>query len=305
MSGLVTSFRNEILPPDAAVVRVATGANWGEGPVWIPAERVVRWSDIPGNRILQFDPTTAATTVHRTKVEFTNGRTLDLTGTVIQCSHGRRAIESETGGVVTVLADSYNGVRLNSPNDVIVKSDNTIWFTDPPYGIVQAHEGHPGDREYGDNFVFRFDRATGTMTPAITDMEEPNGLAFSPDESLLYVSDTSSVLRTNGTGNRHIRMYDVIDGALCKNGRFFATVQDGVVDGLRVDVEGRVWASSSTGIVVFAPDGSELERIAVPEPVGNLCFGGDDGTDLYIAAATSLYKITTRVTDSARHGVLA
>ena len=304
MLGYETSFEKRILPPDAAVVQVSTGATWGEGPVWVPAERAVLWSDIPGNRILRYDATTGESSVHRADAEFTNGRTLDLDGTVIQCSHGRRAIESETGGIVTVLADSFNGVRLNSPNDVVVKSDGSIWFTDPPYGIVQAHEGHLGDREYGDNFVFRFDRATHTMTPVIIDMEEPNGLAFSPDESLLYVSDTSTALRTDGTGNHHIRVYDVVDGT-CKNGRFFATVEHGFVDGLRVDAAGHVWSSSATGIVVFAPDGVEIEQIPVPETVGNLCFGGVDGTDLYIAAGTSLYRIRTLVTDSARHGVIA
>jgi gluconolactonase len=205
-------------------------------------------------------------------------------------------------GEVTVLADSWNGHRFNSPNDIVVKSDGAIWFTDPPYGIFVEREGHPGEQEYGDNYVFRFEPATAAVVPVVIDMEEPNGLAFSPDESLLYIADTSCVLRQDGGGNRHLRVYDVVGGVLCKNGRFFATVEDGVVDGFRVDVYGNVWASSETAVVVFRPDGSELAHIPVPERIGNLCFGGDDGTDLYIAASTSLYRIPTLVTDCARHG---
>ncbi len=288
-----------LLQPDAALTCVATGATWSEGPVWIPALGVLRWSDIPGDRILQLDPATGRTSVHRTQVEFTNGRTLDLDGSVLQCSHGLRRIEREHDGEVTCVVDRWQGCRLNSPNDLVVASDGSIWFTDPPYGIVQAHEGHPGEREYGANHVFRLDRSSGVLTPVVTDVEEPNGLAFSPDESLLYVSDTSAALRTDGTGNHHIRVYDVLADGSCVGGRLFAEIAEGLSDGFRVDEAGRVWTSAGHSVQVFDPDGSLLLTIPVPETVGNLCFGGPDGTDLFIAASTSIYHLRTRTRDAA------
>ncbi|MEO7015555.1 MAG: SDR family oxidoreductase [Leifsonia sp.] len=169
----------DLVSADAKLRQLCTGATWSEGPVWIPGRDVVRWSDIPGNRILEAeaeaDALSGALSVYQTDVEFTNGRTLDDSGAVIQCSHGRRAIERDVDGQLTVLVDSWNGARFNSPNDVIVACDGTIWFTDPPYGIVQPHEGHPGEQEYGANFVFRFDPKTGSVHPVVTDLEEPNG----------------------------------------------------------------------------------------------------------------------------------
>ncbi len=282
---------------------MSTGSTWAEGPVWLPGERVVRWSDIPADRILEFrprtgDPAVGETVVHRTGVEFTNGRTLDLDGRVIQCSHGRRSVEREVDGMPTTLIDRIEGRRLNSPNDVVVRSDGTIWFTDPDYGITQAAEGHPGEHEYGAQHVFRFDEASGDIRPVIVDMEQPNGLAFSPDESVLYVSDTSGVLETDGSGNRWIRAYDVLDGGTCANGRVFADTAPGVPDGLRVDENGCVWASCSSAVVVFSPAGVELARVPVPETVSNLCFGGPDGRDLYLTATTSLYHLRTSVRDA-------
>ena len=280
-----------IIPAGVDVTRVVTGAAWSEGPVWMPDRGVLRWSDIPGNRILEVDPSIGELIVHRTDVEFTNGRTLDREGRVIQCSHGRRAIEREVDGRPETLVDSFNGVRLNSPNDVVVASDGSIWFTDPPYGIMQAHEGHLGEREYGGNYVFRFEPTTGEVAAVITDMDEPNGLAFSPDESILYVADSAAVLR-GGVGNHHVVAYDVHDG-VCSAGRIFAEIDPGVPDGLRVDIEGRVWISSSDSVQVFLPTGERIARIPVPETVGNLCFGGRDGSTLFIAAGTSIYSIST------------
>lgn len=288
-----------VLPAGAELTRVVTGATWSEGPVWLAERGVLRWSDIPGNRILEVDPTLGELIVHRTDVEFTNGRTLDLDGAVIQCSHGRRAIEREIDGVPTTLVDSFNGMRLNSPNDVVVASDGAIWFTDPPYGIIQAHEGHLGDPEYGGNFVFRFDPATGETVAAITDMDEPNGLAFSPDESVLYVADSAAVLR-DGNGNHHIVAYDVSDEGTCSNPRVFAVIEPGVPDGLRVDVEGRIWTSSSGAVQVFTSEGQRIAVIPVPEGVGNLCFGGADGTTLFIAAGSSIYSIPTLTRQAGR-----
>jgi gluconolactonase len=282
----------------AQLRHLTSGATWSEGPVWLAARGSLRWSDIPGNRILEYNLASGAASVYATDVEFANGRTLDHSGAVIQCSHGRRAIERDSDGRVTTLVDSWNGHRLNSPNDVIVANDGAIWFTDPPYGIVQAHEGHLGEREYGANFVFRFDPTGGGIEPIATDLEEPNGLAFSPGERVLYVSDTSVALRSDGTGNHHIRAYDVGPGYTLSNSRVFVVIEPGVSDGLRVDYLGNIWTSSADAVQVFSPDGVMIDRIPVPEVVGNICFGGEHGTTLFIAATTSIYSIETTVTDA-------
>lgn len=265
--------------------------------MWLPATQSLRWSDIPNNRILEYDDRTGATRVHREDVEFTNGRTLDLDGAVVQCCHGRRSVERELDGVPTTIVDRFGERRFNSPNDVVVASDGAIWFTDPPYGILSDVEGHRSEPEYGGCFVFRYDEATGVLTPVITDMVHPNGLAFSPDERVLYVADTAWV--EDPSAPRHIRAYDVVDGR-CKNSRVFAEVRPGVPDGFRVDVEGRVWTSSEDSVQVFGVDGQLVERIPVPEKVGNLCFGGADGQDLYIVASTSLYRIRTTTRQAGR-----
>lgn len=281
-----------LVEASAEVTRLHAGSTWAEGPVWVPERRSVRWSDIPGNRILEYSTVSRTTTTYQAEAEFTNGRTLDHDGTVIQCSHGRRRVERDVGGIVTGIVDSWNGVRLNSPNDVVVAGDGSIWFTDPSYGITVAREGHPGDLEYGDCYVFRHDPASGTTAAVIIDMEQPNGLAFSPDERTLYVSDTSAAWRTDGVGNHHIRAYDVREG-LCKNGRVLATITPGLSDGIRVDVAGNIWTSSADGIQVYSPDAVKLGSIQVPEVVANLCFGGDDGTELFIAASTGIYHVQT------------
>lgn len=287
-----------LVDADAQLERVATGSVWSEGPLWIPDRGALRWSDIPGNRIREFHAATGAVTDYATDVEYTNGRTLDRDGSVIQCSHGRRRVERDHDGVVTSIVESWQGRRLNSPNDVVVGPDGSIWFTDPAYGILEAREGHPGEREYGDHYVFRHDRETGETRPVVLDVEEPNGLAFSPDGLLFYVADSSAVRKPAGVGNHHIRAYDVLEGGRCKNGRVFAVIDRGFPDGIAVDEVGNVWSSSEMGVIVFAADGRELGRIAVPELVGNLCFGGDDGRDLYIAATTSIYRVRTNVLDA-------
>jgi gluconolactonase len=278
--------------------KLTTGATWSEGPVWLPSREAVRWSDIPANRILEYHVPTATLSVYRDDVEFTNGRTLTLDGSVVQCSHGRRAVEQDVDGVVTTLVDRWNGKRLNSPNDVVVARDGAIWFTDPPYGIMMAAEGHPGERDYGGHFVFRFEPTTGRLDAVITDVAEPNGLAFSPDESILYVSDTSLALHWNGTANHHIVAYDVA-GTECSNGRVFAVIEPGIADGFRVDTLGNVWTSSEDSVQVYRPDGVRLGAVPIPERVGNVCFGGASGTDLFVAATTSLYVIETTVRDAA------
>ena len=288
---------SSLLAPNASLELLYTGTEWGEGPVWLPGERALRWSDIPNNRILQYHADDGRTVVHRAGVEFTNGRTLDLDGAVVQCSHGRRAVEREADGRVTVLVDRWRGRRLNSPNDVVVASDGSIWFTDPPYGILSNREGRIADAEYGGCYVFRFDEHRGELTPVVTDMIHPNGLAFAPGERTLYVSDTGWT--QNASDPRHIRAYDVSGGA-CVDGRVFAEIDQGWPDGIRVDEAGRLWSSSGDGVRVFAPDGSLVAHIPVPEKIGNLCFGGPDGQDLYIAATSSLYRIRTTARNAPR-----
>ncbi|MEV7604040.1 SMP-30/gluconolactonase/LRE family protein [Paenarthrobacter sp. NPDC089322] len=274
------------------------GTVWAEGPVWIPQSQSVRWSDIPNNRILEFNPASGRTREYATAVEYTNGRTLDHDGSVVQCSHGRRRVERDHDGVVSSIVDSFGDHRLNSPNDVVVAKDGTVWFTDPPYGILPGTvEGHEGEQEYGGCYVFRFDPAARELSPVVTDLVHPNGLAFSPDESLLYVADTAGPGR--GVPFR-IAAYPVKDGR-CGEGSTFVELEDGrASDGFRVDVEGRVWTSAGPSVRVYAPDGGLLAAVDVPERVSNLCFGGPDGRDLYITATTSLYRLRTATQDAAR-----
>ncbi|MEE1617216.1 SMP-30/gluconolactonase/LRE family protein [Brachybacterium sp. J153] len=297
------------LETGAVLERVATGATWAEGPLWIPPRRAVRFSDIPGNRILEFSEATGELSVFAEDVEFTNGRTLDLDGTVIECSHGRRAVQRDTAvepGAVhspQTLVDRFGAVRLNSPNDVIVAADGAIWFTDPSYGIRKPAEGHAGEEEYGDRYVFRVDPASGEVRPVVIDVEAPNGLALSPDESLLYVADSSlspadEALSAGRPRGHAIHVYDVVDGRHAKNGRVLVEIEPGLPDGIRVDVEGRIWSSSGSGVQVFSPAGERLAEIPVPELTANLCFGGDDGRTLYVTASTSLYRIRTTTRDA-------
>ncbi|PCN47748.1 gluconolactonase [Curtobacterium sp. 'Ferrero'] len=288
----------ELVPDQAAVERIATGSTWAEGPCWVPASRTLRWSDIPGDRILQWHADSGAVDTYAEGVEFTNGRFLDRDGSVVQCSHGLRRVERDRDGTVSVVVDGWGGGRLNSPNDVVVASDGAIWFTDPAYGITQPREGHPGVREYGDHWVFRCGADGEDLRPVVTDVDEPNGLAFSPDERVLYVASSSGDLPV-------IRAYD-IDGARVKNGRVFARLgaDEGIPDGIRVDEHGDVWSSSHRGVVVFDPTGERLGTVPVPEVVSNLCFGGDDGTDLFLTATTSVYRVRTGTRD-ARQGAYA
>lgn len=295
-----------LLDPGARLEKVASGCTWNEGPAWVRppglGHGVLRWSDIPGDRIMQLDPTDGAVTVHRTGVEFTNGRTPAPDGGVYQCSHGLRRVEHEVDGpdgpVVTPLAQRWNGARLNSPNDVVCAADGSVWFSDPPYGIVMEGEGHPGEREYGGSFVFRVVPGEEPSV-VVTDLVAPNGLAFSPDESVLYVSDTSSTLPWGGDGH-HVRAYDLVrwpDGGLtAARGRTVAVTGRGVPDGFRVDVEGRIWTSSLDAVLVWGADGAEIGRVPVPEVISNVTFGGEDGHDLYVCASTSVYRITTTTT---------
>ena len=273
-----------------------TGSIWAEGPVWMHQDNSVLWSDIPNNRMMRWQAASGAS-VWREPVNFTNGHALEQGGALLHCSHGQRAIvRTSFGAGLEPLADDivvshYQGRRLNSPNDVAVKRDGTIWFTDPPYGIVSNHEGYQADSELRANYVFCFSPVTGALRIASDYLEEPNGLAFSPDESVLYVSDTSAALRTDGSGHHHIVAFDVLGGQDLANPRIFAVITPGLADGFKVDQHGFVYTSSADSVQVFHPDGTKLAVIPVPEKVGNLTFGGAMGNELFICASTSLYKI--------------
>jgi gluconolactonase len=299
----VPTLPSRLIDGGATLTRLADGGTWTEGPLWIPETDTVRWSDIPADRILEYSLRDGKAGVYRTGVEYTNGRTLDHDGGVIQCSQGQRWLEKEIDGRIEVLADRYAGGRLNSPNDVVVARDGSVWFTDPDYGITSSVQGHEGEHDYEGCFVFRLDRERGELTPVITDMELPNGLAFSPDESILYVSDTGDDALLDG--RHYIRAYDVVDdgenGRACVNGRIFATIEVGMSDGFRVDLEGNIWTSSHAGVLVYSPAGELLGSIPVPEVISNLCFGGTTGTDLFITATTSLYHVATKARDAAAH----
>ena len=302
--------RSPLLVDGALLEKVATGAVWAEGPVWVPQRRALRFSDIPNNRILEFSEETGDLTEFAAGVEFTNGRTLDLDGNVVECSHGRRAVQRDTAvgpedaHSPHTIVDRFGEHRLNSPNDVVVASDGSIWFTDPSYGIKREVEGHPGDEEYGDRYVFRFDPASGSLTPVVIDVEAPNGLAFSPDETLLYVADSSlspadpDTTSSSRPRGHAIHVYDVVEGRHAKNGRILVEVSPGLPDGIRVDEHGNIWSSSLSGVQVFTPAGERLLELPVPEKVGNLCFGGDDGRSLYIVATSSLYRVSTTTRDA-------
>jgi gluconolactonase len=283
---------NQVLMGVEEVEHLCTGAQWSEGPLWIEEYNSVIWSDIPNNRILSWSESEGMQ-VWKENVEFTNGRYRHQDNYIVHCSHGKRAIEKSDidGSKFEVLVDNYQGRKLNSPNDVVVKSDGTIWFTDPPYGILSDAEGHKADSELVKNYVFRYDPEKKTLDVVTDLIEEPNGLAFSSDEKILYVSDTSCVLRTDGSGNHHIMKFDVVDGRSLINPRLFAEVSPGVSDGFRLDSNNWIYTSSEDSIQVFHSDGTLLGKIKVPEKIGNCTFGGPDRDFLYIAASTSLYRI--------------
>ena len=297
-------FRRVLIPGET-LVRLCTGARWSEGPVWLDVERRLVWSDIPNNRMLSWTQADGMS-VFRAPSNFSNGNTLDREGRMVTCEHGRRCLSrTEVDGSVRVLVDRFDGKRLNSPNDVVVKSDGTIWFTDPSYGIMSDVEGYPAESELGGPndsgcYVFRFDPATGEMSIVERSFSKPNGLAFSPDETLLYVSDTSA--SHDPAGNHHVRVFDVVDGKFLSNGRVFAVIEPGLPDGFRLDEQGWLFVSSEDSIQVFHPDGALLGKISVPEKIANCVFVGDE---LFITASTSLYRIRLNTRGATRPGSLA
>ena len=291
-----------VLRPGADVERLCTGAVWSEGPVWIDERAELVWSDIPNNRMLAWSAERGMR-VYRAPSNFSNGNTLDREGRMVTCEHGRRCVSrTGTDHQVEVLVDRYRGGRLNSPNDVVVKSNGTIWFTDPPYGIMSNHEGYAAPSEQGDRcYVFRFDPATGELRIAEGSFAKPNGLAFSPDERWLYVTDTSG--SHDPGGNHHLRRFAVTADDRLVDGTVFAVVAPGLPDGFRVDEAGRLFVSAEDGIQVFDPDGTLLGKLLIPERTANCEFGGTGRDVLYVTASTSLYRVALATRGAARpHG---
>lgn len=285
-----------LIQKNAFLIKIADDCMWAEGAVYFRDSNTLLWSDIPNNRILRWIDGVGVS-VFRADSGYSNGNTRDRQGRLVTCEHGnRRVTRTELDGTITVLADNYQGKRLNSPNDVVVKSDGTVWFTDPTYGIMSDFQGHKGDSELDDKcYVFRCDPATGELVIASDDFEKPNGLAFSPDENILYISD-SGVSHDPENGPHHIKAFDVGADNTLSNGRVFAEISPGLPDGFRPDVEGNIWTSAADGVHCYAPDGTLLGKILTPERVSNLTFGGPKRNRLFMAATSSIYAIYTDIT---------
>ncbi|WP_426955818.1 SMP-30/gluconolactonase/LRE family protein [Muricoccus radiodurans] len=276
--------------PLAGVERLATGCRWAEGPVWFGDSRTLLWSDLPNDRIMRWDEITSTTSVFRHPANFANGNTRDRQGRLVTAEHGRRVTRTEYDGTVTVLMDRFEGKRLNSPNDIVVKSDGSIWFTDPPFGIAGHYQGHKAEQEIpGAGNIYRLDGVTGRATIVADDVLGPNGLAFSPDESILYVIESRSRPRV-------IRAFDV-DGEGLRNGRVFLDAGPGTPDGFRVDVDGNLWCGwgmgdpELDGVRVFNSSGAPIGHIHLPERCANVCFGGRGRSRLFMAASHSVYAL--------------
>jgi gluconolactonase len=293
----------------AAVERLFTGARWAEGPVWVGEGGYLLFSDIPNNRMLRWLEETGEVTVFRSPSNYSNGNCRDREGRLITCEHDtRRVTRTEHDGTVTVLMDSFQGKKLNAPNDVVVHSDGAIWFSDPGYGIMSNYEGHKAAFELP-AVVYRLDPKTRVATVVVSDLDKPNGLCFSPDEKLLYLVDSGTPKHPNSHPSdvdlspgtpidpRPIQVYDVVDGARLKNGRMFANMSPGTSDGIRCDMDGNVWSAAGwagkdyNGVHIFAPDGTLIGKIHLPETCANLCFGGAKRNRLFMAASQSLYSL--------------
>jgi len=284
--------------PTADLEVLYDGCRWAEGPVWFGDGGYLVWSDIPNNRMLRWVPDLGVG-VFRADANYSNGNTRDREGRLVTCEHGgRRVTRTEPDGSITVIADSYQGKKLNSPNDVVVKSDGTIWFTDPTYGIMSDYEGHKAEPEQEGCYVYRVDPATGTVSVVADDFVKPNGLAFSPDESRLYVADSGR--SHDPDGPHHIRVFDVGDDNRLSGGAVFVEVAPGVPDGFRFDVEGNLWSSAQDGVRVFDPEGHPLGHIRLPQMVSNLTFGGPKRNRLFITSTHTLCAIYMGVSGAQR-----
>ena len=276
--------------PLASVERLATGMRWSEGPVYFGDARCVLWSDIPNNRIMRWDEETGAVSIFRKPSNNANGNTRDRQGRLVTCEHdARRVTRTEYDGAITVICDRYQGKRLNSPNDVVVKSDGSIWFTDPHFGIIGYYEGHLDTSELPMN-VYRVDGQSGEATVVADGIVGPNGLAFSPDESKMYIVESRAQ-------PRRLLVYDVIGGKRLTNGKeFISAGPDGTPDGFRLDLDGNLWCgwgmtAALDGVRIFNPAGEPIGHIALPERCANLCFGSRYRNRLFMAASHSLYSL--------------
>jgi gluconolactonase len=307
-SGLTRDF--EVLDPRFAALvfanvhleKLHTGSRWAEGPAWLAAGRYLVWSDIPNDRVLRWDETDGSVSVFQQPAMNQNGHTVDTMGRLVSCEHRGRCV-SRIGfdGRREVIADRFDGKRFNSPNDVVVKSDGSVWFTDPSYGIDSDYEGDAAPSEIGASQVYRVDPASGAVTVVADDFVQPNGLAFSPDESLLYIVDTGRTHRPDGP--HHVRRFKVGgNGRTLSGGEVFATCPNGLYDGLRVDARGNLWISAGDGVHCHASDGTLLGKILVPETVANVCFGGPKVNRLFITATTSLYAVFLNARAAPRGG---
>ncbi len=275
-------FRKLALPY-IHVEKLYTGCRWAVGPGWFAAGRYLVWSDIPNDRMLRWDETDGSVSLFRQPSMHSNGNSVDLEGRLVTCEHRARCVSR------TVLASQFDGKRFNSPNDVVVRSDGSIWFTDPSYGIDSDYEGEAAPSEIGAQRVYRIDAASGAVDVVASDFVQPNGLAFSPDESLLYIVDTGATHQLDGP--HHVRRFRAASNGVLAGGEVFATCPVGLYDGLRVDVHGNVWLSAGDGVHCHAPDGDLLGKVLVPETVANLCFGGPKRNRMFICGTTSLYSV--------------
>lgn len=280
---------------NANVERLWSGCRWAEGPVWFGDIRCLIWSDIPNNRMLRWTEETGDVCVFRSPTHNSNGNTRDRQGRLVTCEHdSRRVTRTEHDGSVRVLMDSYEGKPLNSPNDVVVHSDGSVWFTDPGYGILLNYEGHLAKAELPTH-VYRLEPDTGAVTVVADDFLRPNGLCFSPDENLLYIVDTGRSHDLDGPS--HIRVFDVTEDNQLANGRVFVEMGNGMADGIRCDVDGNLWAAAGwggpgyDGAHCYAPDGTRIGQIHLPEVCANLCFGGSKKNRLFMAASHSIYAV--------------
>ena len=276
--------------PNVHVEKLHTGCRWAEGPAWFAAGRYLVWSDIPNDRMLRWDETDGSVSLFRQPSMHSNGNSVDLQGRLVTCEHrGRCVSRTEHDGSRSVLASHFEGKRFNSPNDVVVESDGSVWFTDPSYGIDSDYEGDAAPSEIGEQRVYRVDAGSGAIGIVASDFVQPNGLAFSPDESLLYIVDTGATHRDDGP--HHVRRFRVKANGALSGGEVFATCPVGLYDGLRVDVHGNLWLSAGDGVHCHAPDGELLGKVLVPETVSNLCFGGPKRNRMFICGTTSLYSV--------------
>lgn len=279
----------DLTVPIAEVEELYNGNRWAEGPVWFNDGGYLVWSDIPNNRMLRWIPDLGVS-VFRAQSNFANGNTRDRQGRLVSCEHGgRRVTRTEADGSITVIADRHAGKRLNSPNDVVVKSDGSVWFSDPDYGILSDYEGYRSEREQDGCYVYRVDPKSGATKIVIDDFVKPNGLAFSPDEKTLYIADSG--LSHDPKGPHHIRAFPVGENGKLGKGKVFCEVSPGVPDGFRLDIDGNLWTSCQNGIICFDPKGKPLGKIKIPQMVSNLTFGGPRRNRLFITATKSIYAV--------------